>query len=75
MVDTPEGGKGAEGAAVGADGVHLAVVGADGGLVDLGPETVNTSKLGIRLKEGKVSLARFDYEGIKPLIYRGVFMR
>ena len=51
-MDTPEGGKGAEGAAVGADGVHLAVVGADGGLVDLDPETVNTSKLGIRLKKG-----------------------
>lgn len=48
MVDTPEGGKGAEGA-VGAEGVHLAVVGADGGLVDRGPDTVNTSRFGIRL--------------------------
>ena len=53
MVDTPEGGggRGAEGAAVGgAEGVHLAVVGADGGLVERGPDTVNTSRLGVLLK-------------------------
>ena len=35
----------------GAEGVQRAVVGADGGRVDLGPDTVKMSRLGVRLKK------------------------
>ena len=35
----------------GAEGVQRAVVGAEGGRVDLGPDTVKMSRLGVRLKK------------------------